>query len=375
MNRRLLLIPFFLFLFSRHTKAQDKDCEQTLIQADAEFNSGRFYGIPSLLKSCLERGFTNEQKVRAYLILTQAYLILDDPIAADDSYLKLLNADPEYVANPARDPIDVYYLSKKFTSTPVFTPHLRAGFNTSRPRVIQEITTSGASLDKREIFKVGFQLGVGFDWNINNNWSLCAEGNFFYKAFKRESKGYSINDVQEMSERQTGFDIPLYVKYSDDSGKVRPFGYAGFAISMLTSSNVSLQFDNATFSNPDVVDVGIKQTSGPDENVFFKRNFLNRSLVIGGGAKYKIGRDFVYADLRYMMGLSNLTKPDKNYYAEGGLFDPSITNYQFLSDFFRLDNLSLSFGYIHPIYNPRKKTKPRMGNLFKRKAVTEKRKS
>jgi Outer membrane protein beta-barrel domain len=370
MNIRLFFILFFLGLLSGHAIAQDKDCEQILIQADDEFKAGRFYGIPSMLKACLDRGFTNEQKVRAYLILTQAYLILDDPIAADDSYLKLLNADPEYVANPARDPIDVYYLSRKFTSTPVFTPHIRIGLNTSRPRVIQEITTSGTPLDRKEIFKMGFQMGVGFDWNINNNWSLCAEGNFSSKAFKRETRGYARNDNQEMQERHTGFDIPLYVKYSDDSGKIRPFGYAGFAISMLTSSNISLQFNNTTPSSN--TEVGVKQTSGPDEKVLFKRNFLNHSLVFGGGAKYKIGRDFVYADLRYMAGLSNFTKSEKNYYTENGAFDPSITSYQFVSDFFRLDNLSLSFGYIHPIYNPRKKTKPRLGNLFKKKAETGK---
>lgn len=367
MNRRGVLFFYVFLLLFGSLQAQDKDCEQILIQADDEFNEGRFYGIPSLLKSCLERGFTNEQKVRAYLILTQTYLILDDPIAADDSYLKLLNADPEYVANPARDPIDVYYLSKKFTSTPVLTPHLRLGLNTSRPFLIQEVTTSGTPLDRKEIFKIGFQLGGGVDWNINNHWSLCAEGNFGSKAFKRETKGYSKNDWQTMQEEHTGFDIPMYVKYSDDSGKVRPFGYVGFAFNLLTSAKVTLQYDNSTPSN---TEIGIKQTSFPEESVFFKRNFFNRSIVLGGGVKYKIGKDFVYADLRYMVGLSNFTKTDRNYYTENNSFDPSITNYQYVSDFFRLDNLSVSFGFIHPIYNPRKKTKPSLSNPFKRKVKT-----
>jgi hypothetical protein len=363
MNRILLLVFYFSFSLSTSILAQDLNCEQTLVLADDEFREGRFYGIPSMLKPCLDGGFTNEQRVRAYLILVQTYLILDDPIAADDSYLKLLRADPEYVANPARDPIDVYYLSRKFTSTPIFTPHVRIGLNTSRPRVIEEVTTSGTPIDRREILKVGFQFGVGVDWNINNNWSLCAEGNFTNKAFKRESKAYSQNDVQEMLERHGGFDIPIYVKYSVDSGRIRPFGYAGFAFNVLTSANVALQF----FDNTANSEVGIKQTTGPDENVYFKRNYLTNSLVLGGGAKYKLGRDFVYADIRYMAGLSNLTKPNENHYTNGGGFDPAITNYQYVSDFFRLDNLSLSFGYIHPIYNPRKKTKPKVNHLFKKK--------
>jgi len=364
MNRVILLFVFFSALFFDCASAQDKNCEQTLNQADDEFNAGRFYEIPFLLKACIENGFTNEQRVRAYLILTQTYLILDDPKSADDSYLKLLNADPEYVANPARDPIDVYYLSKKFTSTPIFTPHIRSGLNISRPRIIQEVTTSGIPLDRREIFQVGFQVGVGLDWNIDNHWSICGEGNFSFKSFSRETKGYSKNDVQEMNEKHTGFDIPLYVKYSDDSGKIRPFGYVGFALSLLTSANVSLKFDNSTPSNSEI---GIKQTSGPTENVFFKRNALNRSLVIGGGVKYKLSRDFVFADLRYMAGLSNFTKSSTNFYNEADLFDPSITNYQYVSDFFRLDNLAISIGYIHPLYNPRKKAKSITKNLFRKK--------
>ena len=371
MNRSLYLALTLSIVFSGSVFAQDGDCEQTLIQADNEFKEGRFYGIPSMLKSCLDGGFSNEQKVRAYLILTQTYLILGDPIAADDSYLKLLSADPEYVANPARDPIDVYYLSKKFTTTPIFTPHIRLGLNTSRPRGIQEITTSGTPLDHRELYKVGFQLGVGVDWNLNNNWSICTEANIAYKAFGSESKGYSKNDIQGMQEKHTGFDIPFYVKYAVDSGKIRPFVYVGFAINLLTSAKVSLEFSDNTPSNNEV---GIKQNSVTNENVYYKRSPVNQSLVFGGGVKYKLGKDFVYADLRYMAGLSNFTKPDKNYYDQSNEFDQSITRYQFVSDFFGLDNLSLSFGYIHPIYDPRKKTKPRWSNLFKKKEVTEKKK-
>ena len=91
-------------------------------------------------------------------------------------------------------------------------------------------------------------------------------------------------------------------------------------------------------------------------------------------AKYKIGKDFIYADVRYMAGLSNLTNLEHNYYSDDGSFDPSIPRYAEVSDLFTLDNLSLSFGYIHPIYNPRKKSKPRLSNLFKKKpdAKTEK---
>lgn len=371
MKRQILFFASVLILFSVSSFAQeinasrDTDCEQILIQADDEFNAGRFYGIPSLLKTCLDNGnFSNEQQVRAYLLLAQAYLILDDPIAADDSYLRLLRADPEYVANTARDPIDVYYLSKKFTSVPVFTPHLRIGLNTSLPRPIHENPTSGTPTDTKYILKVGFQFGGGMDWNLNNHWSICAEGNYSYKAFKQETKVYFDADEQVIVEKQNWFDIPMYLKYSDDSGRIRPFGYAGFAINLLLSA----RGPDWEFTNNNSDGAGSSRiASGTTEVLTSKRNFINRSLVFGGGAKYKIGKDFIYADVRYMAGLSNLTNLENNFYTDGN-FDQSIAKYAYVNDLFRLDNFSLSFGYIHPIYNPRKKSKPRLSNLFKKKS-------
>ena len=367
------LFFFIILLITIPSFAQDTNpstetnCEQILIQADDEFNAGRFYGLPALLKPCLDKNdFTNEQKVRAYLLLTQAYLILDDPIAADDSYLKLLKADPEYVANTARDPIDVYYLSKKFTAVPIFTPHLRIGLNTSLPRIIFENSNSGIPVDSKNILKIGFQAGEGVDWNLAKHWSLCAEVNYSYKAFKSERSGIFGADEQEILRKQNWADIPMYVKYSDDSGRVRPFGYAGFAFNLLVSD----RGPNWLLKN-NSSDGSAKESDGATELLSSKTNFINRSLVIGGGVKYKVGKDFVYVDLRYMAGLSNLTNVDNNFYKDGS-FDTSIPKYAEVSDLFRLDNLSLSFGYIHPIYNPRKKTKPKLSNLFKKKSEVNK---
>lgn len=361
-------ILFFLISIHQFTFGQGFDPEPILLQAGDEFNAGRYYGLPALLKPVIESSkTTNEQLVRTYLLLTQAYLILDDPTAAEDSYLKLLKADPEYVANPARDPIDVYYLSKKFTSTPIITPHIRGGFNTSLPRIIHELTVSGTEIETRNVLKIGVQAGVGFDFNLTNNISLCAEGNYANKGFKRNTeKGnekYFGADNLSTVERQNWFDVPLYIKYSDDSGKIRPFGYAGFAFNFLISSRGNdWEFRDETIN-------GVKEATGPTEQLTYKRNFLNHSIVVGGGAKYKVGKNFLYADLRYMAGLSNLTKEDKIYYLKDGSFDPSIVRYAEVSDFFRLDNLSISVGFIRPLYNPRKKAKSPF-DFLKRKSET-----
>ncbi len=356
---RHLAMFFFLLLGVSQSSliAQNTDCEQTLSLAAAEFDAGRFYGLPDLLKSCLKNGFSTEQKIRAYLLLTQAYLILDDPTAAENSYLQLLKADPEFVANPTRDPIDVYYLSKKFTTTAIFTPHFHAGANTSLPRTIHSLNTTSAvdQLSSNKTFKIGFQIGGDVDWNINERWSISLGAGYSRKSFRSDFTDNNQGYKGSFTEKQDWIDIPLLVKYSLDSGKFRPFVYAGFALNLLLPT--TKLSPEGTDYNMDPILTNQQHSQAPDQSISFMRNFFNSSLVLGGGYKYKVGKNFFYFDLRYMAGLTNIAK--------NGGFNPLLYQFQYQSDFFRLDNLSISLGYVKPLYNPRKKKKTVEGLLKK----------
>jgi hypothetical protein len=354
--RHLAVILILLLGVSRDLIAQNTDCEQTLNLAAAEFDAGRFYGLPDILKSCLEKDFSKEQRIRAYLLLTQTYLILDNPAAAENSYLQLLKADPEFVANPVRDPIDVYYLSKKFTSTAIFTPHFRIGANTSLPRTIYDLNTSSGMSQRSDnkTFKIGYLIGGGVDWNINERWSLCLGLEYSKKDFKSSFNDNTQGYQGRFTEKQDWIDVPLYVKYSLDSGKIRPFAYAGIAANLLIGAKLSPEG-----VDQDAPTHGATQTSQiPDVDIRKSmRNFFNRSLVLGGGAKYKVGKNFFYVDLRYMAGLTNIAK--------NAQFNPLLVTFQYQSPLFRLDNLSISFGFVKPLYDPRKKKKAVEGLLRK----------
>jgi hypothetical protein len=362
MRKELYFTFLIFFSLSFSSIAQnDTECEQALTEAQEEFNAGHFYGLPSILKECLTK-FSKEQSLRAYLLLSQAYLLIDDPIAAEDSYLKLLRENPEFVPNEKSDPIDLVYLSRKFTTRPKFTPHARMGANLSIPRVLDNINTfssDGVSIGRSP--QVGFpQLGVGVDWNLNDNWSIGAEVNYAPKLHSETTLNIAKDDKLTLTDRSTWIDFPILVKYSYDSGNWRPFAYAGFAMNLLLSSKASLTFTDYTGNNSTLAD-------GLDEDLSYKRNFLNQSLVFGGGIKYKRGKNYIYADARYMRGLNNLTIPEKNYYqADGTTLANTVTAYQYTSDFFRLDNLSLSVGYIRPVYDPRKIKKLSAKGFFRK---------
>ena len=344
---RLFTFLMFWLIIPGGVIAQNNECEQTLNFASAEFEAGRFYGLPNILKPCLEKGFSTEQKVRAYLLLTQAHLIMDDAASAEDSYLKLLKANPEYIAT-TRDPIDVYYLSKKFTATPIFTPHVRIGLNTSLIRTIYGLNSNSVSDPNasHKTFKIGYQIGGGIDWNLNDRWSICLGFGYAKKVLKSTLHNYPGGSQGTFTEKQDWFDIPLYLKYSVDSGKIRPFAYAGIAANLLFNSKLAPE--GVDFNSPDPG--GQQVSQAPDQSITSMRNFFNRSLVFGGGAKYKVGKNFFYVDVRYMAGLSNVVKNTG--------FNPLMTQFPELqSDFFRVDNLSVSFGYVKPLYDPRKKKK------------------
>jgi hypothetical protein len=95
-----------------------------------------------------------------------------------------------------------------------------------------------------------------------------------------------------------------------------------------------------------------------------QRTGLGYSLVFGGGVRKKFGRDFVSVDLRYMMGLNNLVQADRLYTQATDTW----TLYGEVSDLYALSNLSISFGYIRPLYAPRLKptTRAFFRDLFKK---------
>jgi Outer membrane protein beta-barrel domain len=367
--RLFVLVLFFGCSASRvFSQGDGTTCEQVLNQASAEFDAGRFYGLPALLKSCLEGGFTDEQRFRAYYLLAQAYLILDDPIAAEDSYLKLLRINPEFKPNVKTDPIDLVYLSRKFTSRPRFTPHYHIGANVSLPRSIYGISTYSSDVSVTQALRIGFQIGAGIDFNINDKWSICAEGNFATKSFITDFSKIAKDDISKVIDKSNWLDVPFYVKYSYDSGRWRPFAYVGGALNLLLSSSVSATFNDNTVS---ALSTSTRIAQGADLDLGYQRHSLNKSFLFGGGVKYKIGKNFAYVDARYMVGLNNITIPEKNYYGSDGKLSSTVTTYQYVSDFFRLDNLSISVGYITPLYDPRKlkRINPKgfFRNLFKGK--------
>lgn len=356
---RFIVGFFIISVFTWPAFAQEDrtDCERTLINAIEEFNAGRFYGVPIMLKPCIDRGFSREQRQRAFLLLAQTYLLLDDPLAAENSYLEVLRANPEFETDTALHPIDLVYLSKKFTADPIFSVFARVGGNTAPVRVIETVSPSGLPVNNNYNLRLGFQLAGGIDFNFNRFLSIGAEAEWRFTSYRKVQTRFS-DDLLDLTSNQSWFTIPVFVKYSHTIGKLRPYGYGGFAIHLLTSDNAKFVSQKRDLS--DLNPLILPEREIPKRSLMDFRNALNRSLLVGGGLRYKYGLDYFFVDVRYYLGLSNLVVPTSSASYSGVLAELGHAD-----DMFRMDNLSISIGYYHPFYNPRKLKHARTKSILK----------
>lgn len=369
-----------LFLAGFRTVAQD-ECELTLNRATDEFNAGHLYVIPSILSGCLQKNQNKEWRQRAFLLLSETYLLLEDPFNAENSYLEVLRADPEFVTDEKRDPIDLVYLSSKFTTTPIFTLFAKAGANVSFIHTILDRQATDGH--QQNLLRPGGQAAVGVEWNYNDHFSAMLEGTYVFSSYKQRISGIYGRDRADVYDRQSWARVPLSIKYSDVEGKYRPYIYAGASLDLLLGDRVTITYSDRNYNPTADREENIDRES-PVLKFKPKRNLLNRSWHIGAGVKYKVDLDYVFVDLRYSFGLTNLVDARNSIYEYDDSSPRTSEGFQsgaeaalrwgYVDDLFRMDHLYLSVGYIHPLYKPRKLKKARsksvMRNLKKQDHVT-----
>lgn len=331
-----------------HQSMGQGTCELVLTQAQDEFNAGRFYSVPGLLQECLAKNQNREWKQRAYLLLAETYLLLENSEKADESYLNVLRANPEFVTDASRDPIDLVYLSKKFTATPVFSFHGKMGLNTSFIRVIHDVKISSQNSTLEEYaLRVGWQAGFGLDYHYNESWALGTELNYAFTSFSHSTNNLFLAGryTVDFTDRQTWISVPLLIRYTKTENILRPFAYAGYTFNLLVRDRADMVIDG--------------DTESPVFNFLDKRSNFMGAVIVGAGLKYKWGLRYFFADLRYSLGFNNLAKPSNRY-------NEVNQSWPYVDDDFRMDNIFLSVGYIHPFYKARKLKKARTKSALRK---------
>ena len=106
---RLVGFVIWAFLFTisydplTHSWAQEK-CETALADAERQYNDGGFDEVIQILESCLPEGVKNEDKSKAYRLLSLTYMAKDYLEQAKQSIQKLLELVPNWQPDPDQDP-------------------------------------------------------------------------------------------------------------------------------------------------------------------------------------------------------------------------------------------------------------------------------
>lgn len=381
MGRFNAIIFLFGIFISPGVNAQTTPCddpEQTLALATEEFNAGHFYTVPSALNPCLAN-FNRDQRQRAFLLLTQTYLLLDDPIGAERSYLEILWANPEFVPDEKLHAIDVVYLSKRFTATPQFSWFVSAGSNVSPVRVIHDMDIAG---DEREPYSLrpGYNAGVGGEYSYGDNLRFRLEANFVQTSYRGTSVNRFTRDLKTFIDRQTWVNLPAYVCYSDNVGRYRPYGYVGYSVSSLLGDKASVISENVEVVGGSPTAEGQEEeterfeATSPDFAFLDRRSRINQSVIFGAGIKYKVGLDFVFAEVRYSAGLKSMVNIDNLY--GNAKYDHTSSDYVasitpasafgHVDDLHRLDNIAITVGFLRPLYKPRELKRARTKGILRK---------
>ncbi|TRX48140.1 PorT family protein [Fulvivirga sp. M361] len=329
---------------------------ETLNTARQNFTEGHLYGIPALLKPCLDNGFNKTEKIQAYWLLARTYLFIDDPISAEDSYLKLLKLDPEYTVDPENDPVEMIYLSQKFKTTPVFVLFGKIGINASKASPFQNFGVDNTSASNEAYsYKFGFHIGVGTEWNMSNHFSLGVEFDLVSRKYAYSNTLFEF-DEQTFEEVQRTINIPVFVKYRTTWGKMYPFVYLGINPNRLLEASADVNLiDKATSDDESLLEFPV---TGPREDLLDQRKKITASLIAGIGINYRFGYNYIFVDLRYEYGMTNMIDINNQY---GN--DVLLYRYAIVDDDKRLNSFALSFGYVKPLYKPRKISEKRGLNL------------
>ena len=349
MMRRLYLFGILVFI-SAKTFSQTATCAQTLRLARATYEQGRLHEIEGQLKSCLESGFTKEEKqlkVEGYKILCLSYIYLEEPEKADGAMLNILRTDPYFQINEAVDPAEFVALYKTFRTRPIYRIGVRLGVNASRPNVTESATVVELAPGSEYRPLLAFQFGASADLPLSRTLTLHGDLLFQQKRFELalivdrglDPNGEPLRNEFQGTESQTWISLPVTLEYKFLEKKFNPYVAAGVSVDYLLGSSVKSDRSRKN------------QTSIEEKTYDFdpQRKPINISAIGAAGIKVRVAGGYFVGEVRVIYGLTTVNSEADSY---------ANTQYAleqgYADSVFKLTSLEVTTSYIQNIFNPKK---------------------
>jgi len=371
MLKNILLAILLIGLLSQSSYAQSSEnegCVLVLKEAEKFYDEGKLEKIPSILDACVESGFSREEKIKAYRLLTLTYLFDDNKEMAEQSIENMLKLDPEHVINEAIDPIEFIYLYNEYRTEPILTYGINGGVNISNVRLIEQYSLDNDNLNtdgsnntyfNKSGFQGGLQGGMMLLKNMHLNVGLTFKTtkirftqDYYLNSFDNSADTLSSFGNLESIENHSWLRVPINFTYDIKiTPKLYTYVRVGGHLGSLVSAKSTLTRTYSTNSS-------VAPVTGPPEDIRIRRNLLNYGLTGGLGFKYRIPKGNIFLDVRYNYSLRNLNVGDQY---KGGTAFPVNQNllykYYSVDDNIIMDDLAFTIGYSRFFYKPKKKKK------------------
>lgn len=333
---------FFILVCSSAASYAQTACALTLRTARATYDDGRLQEIPGLLSACLKRGFTRQESVEAYKLLTLSYIYLEEPAKANDAMLALLKTDPYFEVNTSADAAEFIALYRTFRTWPVYRVGAKAGVNATMPHVTSHVdAVEGAKVSYTPV--INFMSGLVFEIPVAEKLTLNPELYFQIRSFEYNSDldlGDDLKNSSEGKEAQTSVSLPVSLQYSIAKTKLNPYVALGVSADYLLKSNISMNR----------LRVNANSVQERTFDVTAARKRININAIASAGIKTRLGSGFVVAELRLVYGLSGINETNSAFTID----DYLLFDNGYADNSMNLNTLSLSVGYIYNVFNPRK---------------------
>jgi hypothetical protein len=337
MKRLLLLIGIGCILSVR--LVAQSSCTQTLRTARATYDQGRLHELPALLEGCLRNGFTQQERVEAYKLLTLAYIYLEEPARADEAMLNLLRTDHYFEINPATDPAEFIALYKTFRTAPIYRIGAKIGANATQPNVTESVEANEGTSEYKN--RIAVQFHIVADIPLTKNLTLCPELGLALRSFKYTNL-LANNDstfTTTAIETQTWASLPVTLQYQFNQFSFKPYVAIGAQADYLLGSSLSIERirEGSQFLQQESTDIKAQ------------RENLNISILAAAGARFRLGGGYVVTEVRFAYGMTPLSSKASAFQSDQVAF-----KYGYADSIFKINSLSLTAGYVHNIFKPKK---------------------
>jgi hypothetical protein len=342
------LVLSFVFLIGLNSVFAQQG-SQRLRLAQSIYEQGRLHELPTVLKDSALLNFSKEDKVSAYKLLTLAHIYLEEPELADQTMLKLLNADHFFEPNPAIDPAEFIGLYKTFRTKPVFNVGLKVGVNSTIPLLSDIYYVSGGAQGKGKYSTpLSLQIGVVFEKNLfaSSNSKILKRLTLAPELlYDSRSYGYTNSDFADhhanfkATVKQTFLSLnPIVQLKMNKSKTLQTYLAFGPGFSYILSG--SLSTPSNTWTN------GAGAVSGPDidnTNSYLK---ISPSVIGAAGFKFKFGAIYLTGEGRIQYGFVSPVNSSSRSNVQ------SVFDYNYTLPTYKPFTVMANFGFVFPYFNP-----------------------